>query len=189
MLFEKQLESKARATPFAPMHHAIESLLPLAGEEGTPGAQATWGDEGKLRLITPHLSHCYRNRPLSSPARGRGQKPFCRGAQCTNDASSAFASGKGLRRTMHQGAYPGRDRISGPDPGHFFTMSISGRHGTSIARISSTNQEHLQGVFALLRILITYQGFEKAPSPMPGMGEGKAARGGLAAMIPSTSAR
>jgi hypothetical protein len=34
------------------------------------------------------------------------------------------------RRTMHPCACPVADRISGPDPGLFFTMSISGRHGT-----------------------------------------------------------
>src|SRR5262245_36957320 len=54
-----------------------------------------------------------------------------REVSCTTAHRSADSIGQRKIRSMPMGARPVVDRISGPDPGHLFTMSNSGRHGTS----------------------------------------------------------
>ena len=60
------------------------------------------------------------------------------------------------KRTMHPCACPVVDRISGPDPGLIFTMSISGRHGTFNAVVLEHIRNFCQGLFVIPRLVFLF---------------------------------
>ncbi|MBL8895572.1 MAG: urease accessory protein UreF [Rhizobiales bacterium] len=69
---ERYLETTTLGLAFATSASSfLNCLLPLAGEEGTHVAAATWGDEGRAVLkSSPHLSHRVAMGPFPLPQAG-----------------------------------------------------------------------------------------------------------------------
>jgi urease accessory protein len=83
---ERYLETTALGQAFATAVCTFtKRLLPPAGEEGTHGAVAPWGDEGRAaHKSSPHLSHRKAMGPFSLPQAGEDKiaYPIAAGMAC-----------------------------------------------------------------------------------------------------------